>query len=171
MINIASIIHNDGINGPGLRCTVFVQGCKRKCVGCHSQHTWEFGTGVDDSADDLIDECRKNPLDTGITFTGGDPIYQYKELLPVVNKLRQRYNLWLYTGATIDELKYKSRHDTDLHEFLKAFNCIVAEPFILEKRDVTLKYRGSTNQRMYRIYTDSVGIDYFKDITSTIERM
>ena len=59
MINIASIIHNDGINGPGLRCTVFVQGCKRKCVGCHSQHTWEFGTGVDYSADDLIDECRK----------------------------------------------------------------------------------------------------------------
>ena len=88
-----------------------------------------------------------------------------------MNKLRQKYNLWLYTGATIDELKYKSRHDTDLHEFLKAFNCIVAEPFILEKRDVTLKYRGSTNQRMYRIYTDSVGIDYFKDITSTIERM
>ena len=95
MINIASIIHNDGINGPGLRCTVFVQGCKRKCVGCHSQHTWEFGTGVDYSADDLIDECRKNPLDMGITFTGGDPIYQYKELLPVVNKLRQKYNLWL----------------------------------------------------------------------------
>lgn len=166
MINIASIMHNDGANGPGLRCTVFVQGCDRKCKGCHSSHTWPFGKGTDFTIDELISECTSNPLDGGITFTGGDPIFQYEELTHVVKYLHNKgYSLWLYTGAKISELDLKIFTCTGFGEFLDYFDCIVAEPFEIDKRDTSLKYRGSSNQKIVYMERDEDGIPHFVDIT------
>ena len=104
MINVAGIIHEDGANGPGLRCTIFVQGCDHKCKGCHSAHTWKFGAGTDMSVDELVDECNKNPLETGITLSGGDPVYQYEPLTTVLERVdpNKHKNTRCYT---LDSLK------------------------------------------------------------------
>jgi anaerobic ribonucleoside-triphosphate reductase activating protein len=146
MIYVAGIIYNDGINGPGLRTTVFLQGCKHACKGCHSEHTWEMNVGPTMTADELYAALTKNKLDKGITFSGGDPVYQYKKLIGVVEKLHVTHNLMLYTGFTKPYLEETANKHPDLKRFLSAFDVIVTEPFVLELRDTNLKFRGSSNQ-------------------------
>ena len=161
-INIASILHEDGANGPGLRCTVFVQGCRHQCKNCHSKHTWPFGTGVSYTPEQLIAECTKNPLEDGITFTGGDPVYQYKELLPVVEQLSAGYrvhsigpasivptkHLILYTGFETIELLDMCNNDSDMKSFIMCFDNIVVGKYREDLKSTTIKFRGSTNQKI-----------------------
>lgn len=164
MVNVASIIHEDGANGPGLRCTVFVQGCDHKCKGCHSTHTWPFGKGVDMTTKELIDEITKNPLESGLTLSGGDPVYQYMELTEVL----EAYNghKMLYTGFTKEKLELFIYSKDYFGRFLSQFDLIVTDPFILEQRDLNLLYRGSRNQRICTpIWMDECL--FLKDITSS----
>ena len=149
MINIAGIIHNDLANGPGIRCTVFVQGCKHGCKGCHNPETWKVGAGKDMTADDIFTEITSNKLDTEVTISGGEPVDQYKELLPLIEKLQTaKYGLMLYTGYTLEELESFTQLSPEFIRFITAFKCIVCDPFILAERDTTLKFRGSRNQRI-----------------------
>lgn len=175
MINVAGIIHEDGANGPGLRCTIFVQGCKRRCKECHSQHTWEFGTGKDMSADELADEILKNPLDTGVTISGGDPVYQYAEVLNalilVKQKLRESkrsFNFMLYTGADSNEL-YKWFYTKERFDlFITMFDYIKAGSFDNTKVDGTVKWAGSSNQKVYTPEIDDTNDSLIlTDITNT----
>ena len=169
MINVAGIIHEDGANGPGLRCTIFVQGCDHKCKGCHSAHTWKFGAGTDMSVDELVDECNKNPLETGITLSGGDPVYQYEPLTTVLERIDPDKHKMLYTGFTKEELELFIYTKERFGRFIEQFDLIVTDPFILEQRDLNLLYRGSKNQRLC-IPTwigESLFID---DITETYDK-
>lgn len=164
MINVASIIHEDGANGPGLRCTVFVQGCDHKCKGCHSTHTWPFNRGVNMTAQELIDEITKNPLERGLTLSGGDPVYQYMELTEVLENYDG--HKMLYTGFTKEELELFIYTKSYFDRFISQFNLIVTDPFILEQRDLNLLYRGSRNQRICT--PEWMGESLFlKDITSS----
>ena len=168
MINIAGIIHNDLANGPGIRCTVFVQGCRHHCKGCHNPETWKRGAGKDMTADDIFQEITNNKLDTGVTISGGEPVDQYKELLPLIEKLKRvNYDLMLYTGYTAEELEQFANRSIDFVNFLRPFEYIVCDPFILEERDLTLKFRGSRNQRI--ITTEYLGnaAPYLKFINVT----
>lgn len=154
MINIASILHNDLANGPNLRTVLFVQGCPHHCKGCHNQHTWSFTDGVLYTADELYKELTCNPLDKGITISGGEPICQWEELYPVIQQLRNKnYHLMLYTGYTTHWLSQEISSNSKLLSFLAFFDMIITEPYIEAKR---VKYEehlpyGSYNQEICTI--------------------
>ena len=154
MINVASILHNDIINGPNVRCVLFVQGCPHHCKGCHNQHTWDIGTGKDFTADELVTELTKNPMDKGITISGGEPLLQWEELLPVVQQLKdKKYHLMLYTGYGTSWLNNKIKTDDKLLSFLALFDMVVTEPYIASKRVTPDDHRwyGSYNQKICKI--------------------
>jgi len=158
MISVASICYNDLANGPNLRTVLFVQGCPHHCKGCHNQHTWPIGHeyGKDFTADDLVRELTKNPLDRGITISGGEPLLQWQELFPVVQQLKdKKYHLMLYTGYTASWIKNKIHTDKKLLSFLSLFDMVITEPYIESKRVVdTLCWYGSSNQKICKIDND-----------------
>ena len=164
-INIASILHEDGANGPGLRCTVFVQGCRHQCKNCHSKHTWPFGTGASYTPEQLIAECTKNPLEDGITFTGGDPVYQYKELLPVVRALKDK-NKILYTGFEVTELLDMCSTDVELTEFISSFKFVITGRYREDLQNPNILFRGSSNQKVLIPMYQNNRLSLF-DISST----
>ena len=159
IINIAGIYHNDGVNGPGLRTTVFVQGCSHHCKGCHSPHTWKIGHGTNMTDEELYTEITSSKIDTGVTFSGGDPMLQAKELLPVVKRLKQKpYHLMMYTGYTKEELD-NLMTDDEIRTFVRLFDLIVTDRFELAQRDTTLLFRGSRNQRIFAIKDGETMVD------------
>jgi anaerobic ribonucleoside-triphosphate reductase activating protein len=159
MINVAGVLHNDLVNGPNLRTVLFVQGCNHHCKGCHNQHTWPIGTGTDFTADELVTELTKNPMDKGVTISGGEPLLQWEELLPVVQQLKDKqYHLMLYTGYTASWINNKISTDGKLLSFLALFDMIITEPYIESKR---IMYKpncwyGSSNQKVCKIDTDKL---------------
>ena len=100
MINVAGIYHNDLANGPNLRTVLFVQGCPHHCKGCHNRHTWEFSAGDDLTSDHLVKLLTENPLDKGITISGGEPICQWENLYPVIQQLKDKNYCLLYTSPS-----------------------------------------------------------------------
>lgn len=154
MITIASILYNDLANGPNLRTVLFVQGCPHHCKGCHNQHTWSFTDGVLYTADELYKELTCNPLDKGITISGGEPICQWEELYPVIQQLRNKnYHLMLYTGYTRTWLNNKIITDDLFLDFLSLFDMIVTGPYIEQQKvryEEHLIY-GSYNQEICKI--------------------
>ena len=148
-MNYCGLNKNDIANGYGVRVSLFVSGCRNHCKGCHNPETWKRGIGKDMTADDIFQEIASNKLDTGVTISGGEPVDQYKELLPLVEKLKRiNYELMLYTGYTVEELEQFASRSIDFVNFIRPFEYIVCDPFILEERDLTLKFRGSRNQRI-----------------------
>lgn len=154
MITIASILYNDLANGPNLRTVLFVQGCPHHCKGCHNQHTWSFTDGVLYTADELYKELTCNPLDKGITISGGEPICQWEELHPVIQQLKDKnYHLMLYTGYTRTWLNNKISNDDLFLDFLSLFDMIVTGPYIEQQKvryEEHLIY-GSYNQEICKI--------------------
>lgn len=174
MINLAGIIHDDGANGPGLRCTVFVQGCKRHCKGCHSEHTWAFGTGVDISSEELANEILQDPIETGVTISGGDPVYQYNDLLDTLIYIKQKvteanreYDYMLFTGADLNELIHKCHTQERFKLFLSMFNYIKVGRFEQDKVPSTVKWAGSSNQKIYTPVVTDNDIEFI-DVTNQI---
>ena len=159
MINVAGVIHNDLVNGPNLRTVLFVQGCNHHCNGCHNQHTWPIGTGEDFTEEELVEELTKNPLDKGITISGGEPILQWEALYPVIKQIKEKnYHLMLYTGYTTIWLNNKIKEDDLFLDFLSMFDMIVTEPYIESKRVPYLHKRwyGSYNQKICKIDNDKL---------------
>lgn len=154
MINIAGIYYNDLANGPNLRTVLFVQGCKHHCEGCHNPHTWSIGTGKDFTAEELVKELTKNPIDKGITISGGEPLLQWEELYPVILALKDKqYHLMLYTGYTRTWLNNKISNDDLFLDFLSLFDMIVTGPYIKQQKvryEDHLTY-GSYNQEICKI--------------------
>lgn len=146
MINVAGVIKESYTDGEGIRCVIFVQGCKHDCVGCQNPETHEFGTGIDLDNDKIIEYLKSNPLLEGVTFSGGDPMYQPLDCMELAKRIKDETGLsvWCYTGFTFDEVI----KDKDRLEFLKYIDVLVDGPFILGKRNISLQFRGSSNQRL-----------------------
>ncbi|MCL2003699.1 MAG: anaerobic ribonucleoside-triphosphate reductase activating protein [Oscillospiraceae bacterium] len=142
-LRVANIIHDSVTDGPGLRAVVFFQGCPRRCPGCHNPELLEEDGGTDWSAEALIEEITRNPLITGVTFSGGDPLAQAEALIPAAEHLKARgYSLWLYTGWLWEEL------DGARLELAKLADVVVDGPYDAAKRSLMLPWRGSANQRL-----------------------
>ena len=131
-------------DGEGLREVVYVAFCTHKCVGCQNEKYWN-DEGNECLIDDVIEKLYKNSL-TDITISGGDGLtIQYDNTLELCKRLKQRgnKNVWLYTGYKFEEL-FKLGKD----EILKYVDCLVDGRFEINKRDTTLKFKGSINQRI-----------------------
>lgn len=140
------ITYPDINNGLGCRCTLWVSGCTHHCKDCHNKFSWDFNIGkifTNEDKDELIDILKKDYI-KGLTLSGGDPMDSYNDalnLLKFVKTTLPQKDVWLYTGYTIDEI---ARHNqTDI---LKYIDYLVDGAFDINKRNVSLKFRGSENQ-------------------------
>lgn len=162
-MNYLGVIKDDVINGPGVRLTIFVSGCEHHCPGCHNSQSWDKDSGyyLNPSVINGITEyILSTPFCFGITISGGDPLAHYnrESTFNLIYSIKQKLpsdrhiNFWLYTGYTYEELINDIKSgDTILSFILTNIDVLVDGRFILEKRDISLKFRGSSNQRLIDI--------------------
>ncbi len=146
-IRLAGVIRESIVDGPGFRFVVFVQGCPHHCKGCHNPQSHDFAGGYLCDTGTLLAEIRKNPLLSGVTFSGGEPFCQpgpLAELGAEVKKLG--LNLIVYSGYTYEKLN--KMNSPDVHALLDLSDYLIDGKFLLEQRNLLLRYRGSDNQRI-----------------------
>lgn len=145
-INMAGVVANSIVDGPGLRTTYFAQGCPHHCDGCHNPETWEFGVGTPVETEDLAEIARRDPLCRGVTFSGGEPFAQAEGFCELAEKLRyEGYEIASYSGYTFEQLLKGSDAQKKL---LSLLDVLVDGPFVLGRRSLELAFRGSSNQRI-----------------------
>ena len=138
-------------NGIGWRAVLFVSGCPHHCIGCHNPHTQDFNYGTDFNKEEIISKIVNNSILNGITLSGGEPLCNENipELLDFVKDIRSlkpEFNVWCYTGYTIEELM--ERNDYLTNEILENIDVLVDGEFMIDKKNPSLKFRGSENQRI-----------------------
>lgn len=139
----------DGIaDGPGLRCVVFVQGCPHHCPGCQNPQTWPFEGGEEVTPAQVRDRIFDTVLDTGVTFSGGEPFAQADALADLAEMLRPRYDIAVYTGYTFEALLERGKTDAGVMRLLRSVDVMVDGPFVRNRADRLLLFRGSSNQRI-----------------------
>ena len=146
-MRIIRIDKNNQVNGDGLRCVIWFAGCNHQCPGCHNPETWDFNCGHDLNIDDMdiiYDQLERDEI-SGITLTGGDPIYQYKELLPFLEQIKINFpnkTIWCYTGFNYEEIDH-----LPVMEFI---DVLIDGKYIssLNPGINKILWRGSTNQRI-----------------------
>ncbi len=148
-IRLAGIVNDSIVDGPGLRLAVFTQGCSHNCPACHNPETHDFKGGYDEDIDNIVKEALNNPLLSGVTLTGGDPFYQVEPCLELAYKLSGHgLSLIVYTGFTWEELDAIRFNNPSVNRFLHEIDFLIDGPFIKEQRDLSLRFRGSSNQRI-----------------------
>jgi len=151
-IRISGIVKQSAVDGPGLRLTVFTQGCPHRCPGCQNPETNDFEGGQDIPATDILNELDKNPLLQGITLSGGEPLARPQQLLPITQGAKARgKDIVCFTGYTLEELLPKTREDKDLNNLLTQIDLLIDGRYDATQRDLTLRFRGSRNQRVLNL--------------------
>lgn len=146
-MKIANTIQDSIVDGPGLRFTIFTQGCPHRCPGCHNPETHDFSGGKDVSTDRLIQLIKANPLLDGITFSGGEPFYQAADCAKLAQLAHElNLSIWTYTGYIFETLLEEK--DPDKLALLEQTDVLVDGPFLTEQKSLTLLWRGSRNQRI-----------------------
>lgn len=146
-MRIANYIQDSIVDGPGLRFTLFTQGCPHRCEGCHNSHTHDPADGTEATTDEIIEKLISNPLTDGVTFSGGEPFEQAESCAVIAVAARGRgLNVWAYSGWTFERLMRDER--PGVAEFLALCDVLVDGPFNLSQRSLSLKWRGSANQRI-----------------------
>ena len=149
IIRISGIVPQSIVDGPGLRMTVFTQGCPHRCLGCHNPQTHDFTGGYDCKVKDILAKFDQNPLLAGLTISGGEPFSQAKQLIPLAKKIRERgKNIWCYTGYTFEEIMKMAEGNADIMRFCALIDVLVDGRFVLFKRNLDILFRGSDNQRI-----------------------
>lgn len=149
-IRLAAYLQSDSIvDGEGIRTVIWTQGCPHHCKGCHNPETHDFQGGALVDLKEIYQEIDKLEGQTGITFSGGDPFMQPKECSLIASYAKELgYNIWCYTGFTFEELLTMSKTKKEIMNFLKNIDVLVDGKFEEDKKDLTLKFRGSSNQRI-----------------------
>ena len=149
-IRLAADLQTDSIvDGPGLRAVLWTQGCGHKCKGCQNPQTHDFNGGGLVPIDMVLEAIDELEYQTGLTFSGGDPMYQPEACNIIAEYAKKRgLNIWVYTGFTYEELMELAKSKPVYLEFLKNIDVLVDGRFILEQRDLSLLFRGSKNQRL-----------------------
>ena len=149
-IRLAADLQSDSIvDGPGLRTVIWTQGCAHHCKECQNPQTWDFNGGGLVPISEVLKAIDELEEQTGITFSGGDPMYQPVACTKIAKYCKEKgYNIWVYTGFTYEELLKMAEKDPIYHEFLKYIDILVDGPFLIKERDLSLLFRGSRNQRL-----------------------
>lgn len=148
-LRVAGIIPESIVDGPGIRLTLYLQGCSHRCPGCHNPETQEATGGVQMGLDEILALIRQAGGIDGVTFSGGEPFEQPAPLLSLAAALQSLgLNLVLYSGYTFEQLLKRGRMNPAILGLLKAGWLLVDGPFIQEQRNLNLPYRGSDNQRI-----------------------
>ena len=146
-LQAAGIVKESIVDGPGIRYTVFVQGCPHHCPGCHNPQTHPFTGGTEMAVADIFADFRKNPLLKGITFSGGEPFCQAEALAELARLVHGTgKDVAVYTGYTYEDLlRMDGPHAAAL---LAETDLLIDGPFLEARRNLELRFRGSENQRL-----------------------
>lgn len=148
-MRIAGVIQDSIVDGPGLRFTVFTQGCPHHCEGCHNPETHDANGGKEVEPSDIIAQMLSNPFTDGLTLSGGEPFSQASDCFTIAEEAhKHKLNVWTYSGYTFEALLELSKNNADIASLLKETDILVDGPFILSQRTLALNWRGSRNQRI-----------------------
>lgn len=146
-LRIAGTVNDSIVDGPGIRFTIFTQGCPHNCKGCHNPQTHDFSGGTIVDTDELLAKIRENPLLDGVTFSGGEPFCQTEPLAHLGRQIKDLgLNIVTYTGYTFEKLLAEGNKN-HWYELLEVTDYLIDGPFILEQKDWNIRFRGSSNQR------------------------
>ena len=149
MLDLAGIAGDSIVDGPGIRTTVFAQGCPHHCPGCHNPETWEFGCGTEVPVEAVVELVKANPLCRGVTFSGGEPFAQAGEFAKLGRLLKQDgYEVASYSGYTFEQLWKGTPAQLEL---LDTIDVLIDGPFVQAERSLELNFRGSRNQRILNV--------------------
>lgn len=149
-MRFAQIRKEDISNGPGIRVSLFVQGCNRHCDGCFNPETWDYDKGqiFNRRIQELFLDLGKEKRITGFSILGGEPLDQDGRMLELIKKIKERYpdkTIWMWTGHTYEDLTDEQM------EIVKLIDVLVDGPFIISQRCPNKRFRGSMNQRIIDI--------------------
>lgn len=148
-IRIAGTANDSIVDGPGIRYTIFTQGCPHHCEGCHNPQTHDFSGGSITDTSALVKEILSNPLLDGVTFSGGEPFCQAKELYTIASEIKGGgLNIMTYTGYTFEYLTSHASEENYYRELLEVTDYLVDGRFELDKKSYLLVFKGSSNQRI-----------------------
>ena len=146
-LRIAGTVNDSIVDGPGIRFTIFTQGCPHNCEGCHNPQTHDFNGGTIVDTDELLEKIKGNPLLDGVTFSGGEPFCQADALAELGREVKALgLNVITYTGYTFEKL-YEKRNENGWGKLLEVTDHLIDGPFVLAQKDWEIKFRGSSNQR------------------------
>ena len=145
MISVLSVIHDTMVDGPGFRTSIYCAGCPNHCPECHNPQSWDINNGTMTSTEDLLKEIMSDPF-ANVTFSGGDPMFQAEGFAELARAIRKESSkdIWCFTGY-----KYENLLKNPVQRaLLEQIDVLVDGPFIEEQKDITLKFKGSANQRV-----------------------
>lgn len=144
-----NILHDSVVDGEGLRTVIFFAGCPHQCLGCHNPESWKMSNGHEMSIDEIFLEVASNPL-TDVTFSGGEPLIQARDLVTLAKKIKNLdKNIWIYSGFTYEEIV--NSNNLYQKELLTYCDVLVDGRFLIEERDLSLKFKGSRNQKIIKL--------------------
>ena len=160
-MNICGIYYCDVANGPGMRTSLYVSGCTHHCPGCFNEKTWDFNYGREftkEDADAIIKSLKPSYIQ-GLSLLGGEPFepVNQKELRPFLERVRAEVpgiNIWSYSGFTweqLNDINCKRCFTVHTKEMLEMIDVLIDGRFVEEKKDLTLRFRGSSNQRIINV--------------------
>lgn len=161
-MNYSAIKYYDIANGPGVRVSLFVSGCRHHCKNCFNEEAWAFNSGkpfTEAVQQDILEHLAPSYIE-GITILGGEPFEPenqpevYKLIMKIKEVLPQK-SIWIYSGFTLEQLRGGSRASGDTcNKILYSVDVLVDGPFIEDLKDISLEFRGSKNQRILHRGTD-----------------
>ena len=158
-MNYANIKTYSIENGPGVRVSLFVSGCTHHCKGCFNEAAWDFSYGspfTEGTEDEIIKSLEPSYM-AGITLLGGEPMEpcNQKALVKFLRRIREELpqkTIWIYTGYVYEDLLEGGRANCEVtDEILSYCDVLVDGPFMIDKKNISLKFRGSENQRIIDI--------------------
>ncbi len=146
-INVCGIVAESITDGPGIRYTVFCQGCIHKCNGCHNPESWPFEGGTIKTAEELVQDLKSHTMITGITFSGGEPFCQAEGFVALAKLCKQLgLEIACYTGYTLEFLLTQGTKAQI--ELLNHLDVLVDGKFEIGKKTLAAQFKGSSNQRV-----------------------
>ena len=150
MLHIAGVNYESIADSNGVSCVIFFSGCKHFCKGCHSKDTWDFNCGIpvsDKLIENINNEIDKRPFLSALVLSGGDPMYSASEILKILPKIHIPHNtIWCYSGFLFEDIQKNPK----MKKLLDQCNVLIDGQFEINKRDITGRFCGSSNQRMWR---------------------
>ena len=145
-LRLASPLQLDSfVDGPGIRMVLWTQGCPHHCPGCHNPQTHDPDAGQLYDVQELIHQIEQEPLQSGLTLSGGEPFVQSAALLPIAQASKRKgLSLWAYSGYTYEQLLEDDQH----RQLLELLDVLVDGRFLQEQKDYRLRFKGSRNQRI-----------------------
>ncbi|MGM9804774.1 MAG: anaerobic ribonucleoside-triphosphate reductase activating protein [Muribaculaceae bacterium] len=143
-LRVLDIARGTSVDGPGLRDSIYFAGCHHHCEGCHNPQSWDMNGGKEMSDDEIMEVLRYD--DFNVTFSGGDPFYRAADVARLARRIKSELGktIWCYTGFEFENIV----SDEHFRDLLEAVDVLVDGRFVLAERDISLRFRGSGNQRI-----------------------